>query len=70
MSIEPRLAYSYAIIDAQTGRCHSVITSSYEIPLDTYILIPRINDAYKNKYYRDGLWYTDETFTVLADGLN
>lgn len=67
--IQPRLYYNYAVL-AEDGRCHSVITSSYEVPLSNYILIPSLNDAYQDKYYKDGLWYTDASFSVLADGLN
>lgn len=65
------LQYFYAVLD-ENGRCHSVITSSYEVPLDNYIAISSLNDDYYNKYYNheDGLWYTDSTFTVLAEGLN
>ena len=67
--IQPRLYYNYAVLD-ENGCCHSVITSSYEIPLDNYILISSLNYAYKDKYYKDGIWYEDSEFTILADGLN
>lgn len=65
------LQFFYAIL-AEDGRCHSVVTSSYEVPLDNYIVIDSLNYNYRNKYYNyeDGLWYTDATFTVLAEGLN
>lgn len=65
------LQYNYAQIDVSTGRCIDVFTCSYEIPFpDEYILIPDFNIAYRDKYYKDGLWYEDGEFTVLAEGLN
>lgn len=61
------LQYNYAVIDAETGRCRSVLTSSYEVPLDTYILIPECSNDYYNKYYNsvDGMWYHDAAFSDL-----
>lgn len=61
------LQYNYAILEADTGRCKGVVTSSYTVPLATYILIPECNNDYYNKYYNaaDGLWYWDAAFTQL-----
>ena len=71
-TIQPRLQYHYAKIDTVTGRCKGCATYSYEIIHDAYIPVPRTSSDYIGKYYnqQDGLWYTDGTFTVLADGLN
>ena len=37
-----------------------------------WISIPEYNRAYLMKYYNraDGKWYTDASFTTLAEGLN
>ena len=69
--VQPRLAYNYAIID-QTGYCHSVVTSSYQVPLDTYISIPSLDNVYKEKYYNRAtdLWYMDSGFTIEATEAN
>jgi hypothetical protein len=65
------LEFHYAQIDPLTGRCTAVFTSSYQIPLpDEYILIPELINDYEDKYYKDGLWYEDSEFTILAEGLN
>lgn len=48
--IEPRLAYHYAVIDGNNC-CKSVRTSTFEVPLDTYILIPVFTYDYMGKYY-------------------
>lgn len=61
------LQYTYAIIN-EVGYCEGVITSSVEVPLDTYILIPELNDDYYGKYYNingDQMWYHDAAFTQL-----
>ena len=67
-----RLAYNYARIIVETGECIGCKTYSYEIINDAYIPVPSIAGDYVGKYYNrtTGLWYTDGTFTVLADGLN
>ena len=66
------LEYTYAKIDLETGRCKSCMTCTYEINNAAYILVPYVTNDYVGKYYnqQDGLWYTDGTFSVLADGLN
>lgn len=63
-----QLQYNYAQIILDTGRCASVFTSSYEIPLPDYILIPENEPDYYNKYYNingDQMWYWDAEFTQL-----
>lgn len=66
-----QLEYNYAQIDVSTGRCHSVFTSSYEIPLpDEYILIPEASIEYRDKYYHDGHWYADAEFTIACPELD
>lgn len=67
-----RLAYNYARIIVETGECVGCKTYSYEIIDNRYIPVPQALSAYVGSYYnqQDGLWYTDGTFTVLADGLN
>lgn len=71
-NIQPRLMYNYAKINLSTGECVGCKTYSYEINNPAYIPVPSISNGYVGKYYnqQDGLWYTDGTFTVLADGLN
>ena len=71
-NIQPRLAYNYAKINLTTGECVGCMTFSYEINNAAYIPVPTISNGYVGSYYnqQDGLWYTDGTFTVLADGLN
>ena len=70
--IQPRLQYNYAKIDINTGRCKGGGTFSYEINDPAYIPVAWYSEDYYNKYYnqQDGLWYTDGTFSVLAEGLN
>lgn len=63
------LQFFYAVLD-ENNCCCGVITSSYEVPLDNYILIDSLNYDYRDKYYKEGLWYEDSEFTVLAEGLN
>ena len=60
------LQYNYAVIDAN-GRCYACQTSSVEVPLSNYILVPEHTNDYYNKYYNreDGLWYLDAEFTQL-----
>lgn len=66
-----QLQYIYAHIEPSTGRCYDVFTCTYEIPMpDEYILIPELTADYEGKYYKEGLWYEDGEFTILADGLN
>lgn len=67
--IEPRLPYNYAILD-ENNCCVGCRTYSYNIPLENYIPISSLNYDYLGKYYKEGLWYTDSEFTILADGLN
>lgn len=64
------LEFFYAIIDVSTGRCGGVITSSYEVNHPSYVLISSLSDDYYGKYYKEGFWYEDSEFTVLADDLN
>lgn len=63
--MEPRLAYWYAVINAE-NRCVSVRTTSYEVPLDTYILIPVLTDDYMGKYYdrASGKWFYEPEFVT------
>ena len=67
-----RLQYRYAVINLSTGECLACATFSYEIINDAYIEVPHGNNNYVGSYYnqQDGLWYTDGTFGVLAEGLN
>lgn len=62
------LQYNYAIID-QTGCCQAVVTSSYQVPLDTYIEIPSYHDDYVGKYYNpaDGLFYYELEYINIFD---
>ena len=66
------LEYRYAIINLETGECLACMTFSYEIINDAYIPVPHGDNSYRHSFYnqQDGLWYTDGTFTVLAEGLN
>lgn len=63
--IEPRLAYWYAIIDG-SGRCVGVETTNYEVPVDTYILIPVLTSEYMGKYYDrvSGKWFYESEFVT------
>lgn len=68
MSIEPRLAYNYALVDRATKMCIEVRTSSAEMfSTDTEILvsIPYENYDYLMKYYDEstGKWYYDSAMT-------
>ena len=60
------LEYNYAQIELDTGRCHSVFTSSYLIPesFTDCILIPVYDIVYRNKYYHEGHWFEDADFTI------
>lgn len=62
------LQYNYAILD-ENDCCHSVISSSYEIPLNNYILIPHYREGYKDKYYNrvDGLFYYEPEYITVFD---
>ena len=64
------LEYNYAVIDVSTGRCGGCITSSYAVNHPSYIEVPVHSDDYYGKYYKEGLWYEDSEFTILAEGLN
>lgn len=63
--IEPRLAYWYAIID-ENNCCVSVRTTTFEVPWDTYILIPVLTNDYMGKYYdrESGKWYYEPEFVT------
>lgn len=63
--IEPRLGYTYAIID-ENNRCYACRTYNVEIPLDNYIPVPSLNDDYYGKYYNraDGKWYYEPEFVT------
>ena len=59
------LQYNYAQIDMSTFECIGAFTSSYEIPLPDYILIPDADPNYNGKYYNmngDQMWYWDSQF--------
>lgn len=59
-----KLQYNYAQIDPETKQCFDVFTCTDEIPIpEEYILIPRADIIYRNKYYNDGHWYADAAFT-------
>lgn len=64
------LEFFYAVIDIETGCCGGVVTTSYEVNHPSYVLVSSLNDDYYGKYYKDGFWYEDSEFTVLAEGLN
>lgn len=62
------LLYNYVIIDENycvTG----AITSSYEVPLNTYISVPDARDEYIGTYYNpeDGNFYYDAEYTQIFD---
>lgn len=63
--IEPRLAYHYAVID-ENNCCVSVLTSTYTVPLDTYVLIPLFTYDYMDKYYNrtSGKWFYEPEFVT------
>ena len=65
--IEPRLAYTYCILD-ENNRCVGCRTYSYEVPLDNYIPVPRLGD-YIGKYYNpaDGLFYYEPEYITVFD---
>lgn len=67
--IEPRLQYAYCQINLETGECTACMTTSYQINMAGYILVPRANDAYIGKYYNfeDGNFYYDPEFTQIFD---
>lgn len=66
--IEPRLAYTYVILDAN-NRCVGCKTYSYEVPLQNYIPVPSLNDGYLGKYYNptDGLFYYEPEYITVFD---
>lgn len=70
IEINPRLQYSYATIDLETGECYGCMTYSYEINHEAYIQVPYASRNYVGKYYKDGIWYEDAEFTILATDLN
>lgn len=63
--IEPRLQYIYAALDANDC-CVSIMTCTYEVPLDNYILIPVFTNDYKGKYYdrATGKWFYEPEFVT------
>lgn len=68
MSIEPRLAYNYAIVDRSSKMCIEVRTSSAEMvssETELYISIATYNYDYLFKYYDEntGKWYHDAAMT-------
>lgn len=62
--MERRLQYNYAGIELDTGRCHSCMTTSYEIDDPAWIAVPKYSEQYVGKYYHDGNWYSDAEFTT------
>lgn len=66
--IEPRLAYTYAIID-EDYRCYGCKTYSYEVPLSNYIPVAHVNEDYIGKYYNpaDGLFYYEPEYITVFD---
>lgn len=64
------LEYNYAVIDTTTGLCGGCITSSYKVDHPAYIEVPVHTNDYMGKYYKEGFWYEDSEFQILADGLN
>ena len=63
--IEPRLAYWYAVIDGNNC-CVSVRTTTFEVPLNTYVLIPVFTEDYMGKYYNrtNNKWYYEAEFVT------
>lgn len=62
------LQYNYAVLN-ENDQCNAVLTYSCEVPLDTYILIPELNDDYMYKYYdrETGIWYYDAEHTQVFE---
>lgn len=65
------LQYFYAVLD-ENNCCGGVITSSYEVPFDNYILIDSLNEDYCDKYYSytTKKWYYDAACTQEVVELN
>lgn len=63
--MQPRLAYWYAVIDGNNC-CKSVQTTTYEVPLNTYIPIPVLTSDYMGKYYdrESGKWFYEPEFVT------
>lgn len=63
--VEPKLAFLYAVIDGNNC-CVSVQTTSYEVPLNTYIPISVFTYDYMGKYYNreNGKWYYESEFVT------
>ena len=63
--IEPKLAYFYAVID-ENNCCVSVLTTTYIVPLDTYIEISSLNYDYMDKYYNreNEKWFYEPEFVT------
>jgi hypothetical protein len=64
--IEPRLAYTYAILDANNC-CVGCRTYNVEVPLANYVPVPRVREDYIGKYYsyETGLFYYDVECTQI-----
>ena len=64
--IEPRLQYTYAILD-ENNCCVGCRTYSYEVPLNNYIPVPHVNEDYIDKYYNwdDGLFYYEPEYITV-----
>lgn len=67
-TINPRLAYNYAIVDRASKMCVGVYTSSAELfsnETELYVDIPSYNEEYGFKYYDEttGKWYYDAEMT-------
>lgn len=65
------LQYNYAVVDVNDGFCYACITTSDEINVEGYILVPELGD-YVDKYYNfsNGKWYYDASYTQEATELN
>lgn len=63
--IEPRLQYIYAVLD-DNDCCTSVLTSTYIVPLDNYVLVPVFTYDYRGKYYNreTDKWYYEPEFVT------
>ena len=67
-NIQPRLQYNYASIELPSCLCVGCGTFSYQVPLETYIVVPYATNDYIDKYYHfygDKKWYHDAQFTQL-----
>lgn len=65
--MEPRMYYSYAEIDLETGECIGVETTNRPYDIERYpelIPIPVYDGNYLSKYYINGSWYEDAEGTI------